>query len=68
MGTLRAFTFFSSPSIATVISSSKMRWAGHVACIRETGYACRVSLENLKGRDLLEELDSDGRTTLKWIL
>jgi len=45
-----------------VIKSRRMRWAGHVARIRET----RNSY--LKGRDHSKDVRIDGWIILKWIL
>jgi hypothetical protein len=33
---------YSSPDIIRIIKSRRMRWAGHVALIRETRNACRI--------------------------
>jgi len=40
----------SSPDIIGVIKSRKMRWSGHVACIRDRRDAHRVLLGRPKGR------------------
>jgi hypothetical protein len=33
---------YSSPSIISIIKSRRMRWAGHVARMREKGKACKL--------------------------
>jgi hypothetical protein len=50
-----------SLNITRMIKSRRMRRAGHVACTK-------FWLESLKGRDHLEDLVTDGRVVLKWIL
>jgi hypothetical protein len=42
--------------------SIRMKWAGYVACIREM--YMKFWLENLKGRDHLEDLSVDGRNRI----
>jgi hypothetical protein len=44
---------YTSPIIITVITSKRMRLAGHVACDTKFWF------KNLKGRDHLEDLDID---------
>ena len=44
-----------------------MRWAGHVARMRERSGVYRVLLGNLRERDPLEGPGLDGRIILKWI-
>jgi hypothetical protein len=59
---------YASPNIIRVIKSRGMKWeAGSVhgrdeKCIQDCG------LENMKGRDHLEDLGIDGKIILKWIL
>jgi hypothetical protein len=43
--------------IIRVVKSSRVRGAGHVACMGEM----KIRSEDLKGRDHLEDLDIDGR-------
>jgi hypothetical protein len=45
-----------------------VKWAGHVACIRRWEMSAKVKLENLKGRDHLEDLGVDGRILLNGII
>jgi hypothetical protein len=50
-----------SPNIIRVIKSRRMRWAEHVARMREMRMNTIFWLENLKGREHLEDLDIDDR-------
>jgi hypothetical protein len=59
---------YSSPDFVTVIKSRRMKWVGHVTCLVDTGNAYRFWLEELKGRDHLEDLGMDGSIILEWIL
>jgi len=45
-----------------------MRWGGHVAHTGEMRNAYKFWSENLKGRDHLEDLSTDGKIILEWIL
>jgi hypothetical protein len=45
-----------------------MRWAGHVARMREVRGAYNILVGKLEGRRPWEDLGVDGRTTLRWIL
>jgi hypothetical protein len=45
-----------------------MKRAEHVARIGEMRNAFKILVDNLKGRDHLEDLAVDGRIILKWIL
>jgi len=52
-----------------VFKSRRMRWAGHVACsIREKGKVYRVFVVYLKEIGCCEDLATDGKIILKWIL
>jgi hypothetical protein len=42
---------YSSPSIIRMIKSRRMRWAGHVACMREKRNACRILVRKPEKRD-----------------
>jgi hypothetical protein len=55
-------SFYSSPNIVKVIKLRRMRWAGHVARVREvfTG----IWLGGPKARDHWEDLGVGGRITL----
>jgi hypothetical protein len=44
-----------------------MRWAGHVAHIRERRDVYRVWWGNMRARDHLEDPAVDGRIILRWI-
>jgi hypothetical protein len=59
---------YCSPNIVRVISS-RMRWAGHVACIGERrGQVYKgVWWGNLRERDHLGDPGVDGRMILRWI-
>jgi hypothetical protein len=48
--------------------SRRMRWTGHVAHMRRRELYTAFWLENLKGRDRLENLAIDGRIILERIL
>jgi hypothetical protein len=45
----------------------KMRWAGHVASMRERGGAYMVLAGKPEGKNHLEEPGIDGRIILRWI-
>jgi hypothetical protein len=63
-GSMRSFI---SLSVIRAIKSRRMRWAGHVACMREgREMHTRLWSENLKGRDHLEDLGVDGKIILEW--
>jgi hypothetical protein len=44
----------------------RMRWAGHLAFMREMRNPTVLLLEILKGRDHLEDVDVDGSIILEW--
>jgi hypothetical protein len=44
-----------------------MRWAEHVTCMGTLINAHDYSSDRLKGRDLLGDLEVDGKIILKWI-
>ena len=44
-----------------------IRWAGHVARMRERRVVYKVLVENLKERDHLEDPGVDRRIILSWI-
>jgi len=58
---------YSSPSIARVIKSIRMRWAGHVARMGERRGVYGVLQGNLSERDHLGDPGVDGRIILRWI-
>jgi len=58
---------YSSPNIVRVIKSRRMRWGGHVAHMGEMKYAYKF-VRKLKGRDHSENLGTDGKIILEWIL
>jgi hypothetical protein len=51
-----------------VIKLRRMGWAGNVAQMEEMKIAYRFCSQNLKGRDLSEDLGVNGRIILKCIL
>jgi hypothetical protein len=57
-------SLYSSPNIARVIKSRRMRWAGHVTCVEEGRGVYRVLVRRPKGKDL----GIDGRIILRWTL
>jgi hypothetical protein len=52
---------YSSPSIIRTIKSRRMRWAGHVARMREKRNAYRILVEMLEGKRPL------GRPRRRWV-
>jgi hypothetical protein len=58
--------YFSSNKVLA-IKSSRMRWAGHVARMRERKWIHRVWWENLRERDQMGDPGAEGRIVLIWI-
>ena len=58
---------YTSPHIIRVIKTKRMRWAGHVARMRESRGAYRVLVENLRVRDHSEVSGVDVMMILKRI-
>jgi hypothetical protein len=56
-----------SPNIARVIKSTRMRWAGHVACMGRREEYTGFWWGNLRERNRLELPGVDGRIILRWI-
>jgi hypothetical protein len=52
---------YSSPNIIRMIKSRRMRWAGHVAQMRETRNACRILVGKPEGKRPL------GRPRRRWV-
>jgi hypothetical protein len=52
---------YSSPSIIRIIKSKRMRWAGHVARMREKRNAYRLLVGNAEGKRQL------GRPRRRWV-
>ena len=50
-----------------VIKSRRLRWAGHVARMRERRGAYRGLVWKPEGKDHVEDPGVDGRIILKWI-
>jgi hypothetical protein len=59
---------YSFPSIIGMIKSRRMRWAGHVARMGETGNAYRILVGKPEGKNHWEGQGIGGWTILKWIL
>jgi hypothetical protein len=55
-------------NIIRVIKLRKMRWAGHTARAGETTNAYNIWLDNLNGRDHLEDPDVYEKTISEWTL
>ena len=58
---------YCSPSIAQVIKSRRMRWAGHVARMEEGRGVHRVLVGKPEGKNHWGDQDVDGRIILRWI-
>jgi hypothetical protein len=58
---------YTSPNVIRVIISRKTRWAGHVGYMGEFKNAYSM-LDNLKGRDHLEDLCIHGKIILELTL
>ena len=58
---------YSSPNIARVIKSRRMRRTGHVARMGDRRGVYGVLVGNLRERDPLEDPGVDGRIILIWI-
>ena len=56
-----------SPNIVWIIKSRRMRWAVHVARMRERTNVYRVLVEKPGGKRPLGEPSVDGRIILRWI-
>jgi hypothetical protein len=59
---------YSSPSIIRIIKVRRMRWAGHVALMREKRIAYRLLWESQRERDHYENQDVGGWIILGRIL
>jgi hypothetical protein len=59
---------YSSPNIFRLITSRRMRWAGHVARMGRGEMFAGFWLGGLKLRDHWEDLGVGGRITLRWTL
>jgi hypothetical protein len=59
---------YSSPNIVRMIKSRRMRWARHVARMGRGEMFTEFWLRDPKGRDYREDLDVDGKITLRCTL
>jgi hypothetical protein len=55
----------SSPSIISMITSRRIKWRGHVACMRGKRNAYRILMGKPEGKRRLEDLDIGGWIILK---
>jgi hypothetical protein len=55
-----------TPDIIGIIKSRRMKWAEHIARMREMRNAYKTLSENQRG-DGLEDIGEDGRKILKFI-
>jgi hypothetical protein len=53
---------FSSPKIARIVKSKKMRWVGHVEHMGKKTTSCCVLMEKPEGTDHSEDVGVDRRT------
>jgi hypothetical protein len=58
---------YSSPTIVRVIKSKRMRWAVHIAWMREGKGCTGFWWGNLRERDHWGDPGVDGRVILRWI-
>jgi hypothetical protein len=58
---LKLHNLYSSPDIIRLIKSRRMKWAGHVARMREGRKAYRILVGKPKGKRPLEDQGIDGR-------
>ena len=61
------YNLHSSSNIIWVITSKRMRWAGHIAYMGERKDAYKVLVGNMRERDYLYDPGVDGRIILRWI-
>jgi hypothetical protein len=54
-------------NIIRAFKSRRMRWAGHVTCMRDMRNAYNVFVRKPEGKNNSEELCVDGRILLEWI-
>jgi len=59
---------YSLPNIVRVVKPRRMRWAGHVARMRQGKGCTGFWWGNLRERDHWGDTDADGRIILRWIL
>jgi hypothetical protein len=59
---------YSSPNIIRHITSSRMRWAGHVPRMGEEKKVYRVLVEKPEGKKHWEDQGVHGRMGSQWIL
>jgi hypothetical protein len=59
---------YSSPYVVRMIKARTLRWAGHVAHMRDGRDVHRVLVGKPKGRDHWEDVGVGGSITLSWTL
>jgi hypothetical protein len=69
MGEWRAFyellNVYRPPVVIRGTKQIKMRWADHIACVREKINVCNVLARKHERKSHLEDLGTDGRIILK---
>jgi hypothetical protein len=58
---------YSSPNIARMVKSKRMRWVGHVTPMARRDVYMGVWWRNLRERDHLEDHGIDVKIILRWI-
>jgi hypothetical protein len=58
---------YASPNIIRVMQSWRIRWTGHVACMRKIN-AYSIFVGRPEGKNHFEDLDVDGKIILERIL
>jgi hypothetical protein len=61
------YAVYSSPDIIRMIKLRRLRWAGHVAHVRERRGAYIILVGDMREGDHLEDPGLEGRIMLKWI-
>jgi hypothetical protein len=61
-------SLYPSPNIVRVIKSRRMRWAEHVACMREGKNVYRVLVGRPKRKRPWEDSGVEGKIILRWTL
>ena len=61
------YGLYSSPTIVQVMTSRRIRWTGHIACMGRGEVYTGYWWGNLKERNCLGDAGIDGRIILRWI-